>query len=448
MVFPVRAVIFDIDDTLYLEKDYIYDGFSYLSNYLQGKGIPATVDDFMQFFTTNASDAIANYLQSLHVYSKELHSTLLQMYRERIPNIKAIPGVEALLQYLHQKNIPLGIISDGTPMAQNNKLLGLNVRHYFDFVVFSDALGGPHCRKPCDVGFRYIQKQMQIPFPNLLYIGDNADKDFYPVEHLGMQGIQYRNPNGVYYGKKYKYNSNDFYFILQKIQTILENTMPINITIDGPVGAGKSTVAKEVANRLGILHLDTGAMYRAFAYACHTQGVSAEDTEGIVNMLQSTNLEVAFVEGEQKTLVNGQCVNAYIRTPEISMLASNISKNPLVRQKLVEAQRQIASTQDVLLDGRDTGTNVLKNAKVKIFLTASAQERARRRFEQNGKTVSFEEVLQDLIKRDKQDMEREINPLVIAEDGILVDTTHMNFEESVEYILQIVREKYEGELSL
>ncbi len=97
-MFPVRAVIFDIDDTLYLEKDYIYDGFSYLSNYLQGKGIPATVDDFMQFFTTNASDAIANYLQSLHVYSKELHSTLLQMYRERIPNIKAIPGVEALLQ--------------------------------------------------------------------------------------------------------------------------------------------------------------------------------------------------------------------------------------------------------------------------------------------------------------------------------------------------------------
>ncbi len=435
----LKAVIFDVDDTLYLEMDYIRSGFRLLTEYLHSLNIPAVLEDFVACFQTNAGDAIDLYLHRIGAYNKSLHQSLLSIHRAHIPNIQPFDYVEELLLWLKEKGLRLGVISDGTALAQNNKLMGLKLHHYFDDIVFSDALGGPHCRKPCDVSFRYIQKQMNIPFENMLYIGDNLDKDFYPVTHLGMQGIQYWNEKGVYYGKKYKVNSPSFREIKQMIQEIMEQRMPLNITIDGPVGAGKSSVANAVADRLGILHLDTGAMYRAFAYACKTMAVDENNPEQVAQAIKDTNISVDFVDGEQKTMVNGRVVNDYIRTPEMSMLASTLSKLPEVRQKLVAEQRNIARSHDILLDGRDTGTNVLPRADVKIFLTASPEVRAMRRFKQNAGGQSYSEILEDLKKRDLQDTTREINPLVMAEDGILVDSSDMDFEQTVEQILNIVR---------
>lgn len=216
--------------------------------------------------------------------------------------------------------------------------------------------------------------------------------------------------------------------------------MPLRITIDGPVGAGKSTVAAEVAKALNILHLDTGAMYRAFAYACKKRKISPENLGEVLQCIVESTITVEFLEGAQQTLLNGEVVDAYIRTPEISMLASSLSKIPEVREKLVEEQRKIASQQDILLDGRDTGSNVLLFAEVKIFLTASPEERARRRFEQNAGGQSYAEILKELKQRDHQDMTRAVNPLIQAEDAVLVDSTALSFEETVEKIIHIVRE--------
>lgn len=438
--FQLKALIFDVDDTLYIEKDYIRSGFTLLCKVLKAKGVEADVDSFVACFSTNASEAIEKYLKSLRCYTEALHKELLQLHREHIPNIQPFPNVEPLLQKLKAMGIPLGIISDGTALAQNNKLIGLGLKHYFDYIVFSDALGGAHCRKPCDVSFRYIQKQMQIPFENMLYIGDNCDRDFYPVNHLGMRGLQLLNEKGVYYGKQYPNHAKDYYEIEKIIYQILERSMPLRITIDGPVGAGKSTVAAEVAKALNILHLDTGAMYRAFAYACKLREISPENLDAVKKCIAESNISVVFLDGTQQTRLNGQSVDAFIRTPEISMLASQLSKIPEVREKLVEEQRKIASRQDILLDGRDTGSNVLPFAEVKIFLTASPEERARRRFEQNAGGQSYEEILEDLKQRDYQDMTRAVNPLVQAEDAILVDSTDIGFTDTVETILSIVRD--------
>lgn len=220
--FQLKALIFDVDDTLYIEKDYIRSGFTLLCKVLKAKGIEADVDSFVACFFTNASEAIERYLKILGHYTEELQQELLLLHRQHIPNIQAFENVESLLRMLKAKGIPLGIISDGTPLAQNNKLIGLGLRQYFDYVVFSDALGGSHCRKPCDVSFRYIQKQMQIPFENMLYIGDNCDRDFYPVNHLGMRGLQLLNEQGVYYGKQYLNHAKDYYEIQEIIQRILE----------------------------------------------------------------------------------------------------------------------------------------------------------------------------------------------------------------------------------
>lgn len=438
----LEAVIFDIDDTLYLEMDYIRSGFSLLAAFLRKQGIPADTEDFVACFHTNASEAIERYLCQLGVYEEALHQKLLCMHREHIPDIRPFAHVEELLAWLKQKGLRLGVISDGTALAQNNKLIGLGLRQYFDEIVFSDALGGVHCRKPCDVSFRYIQRKMDIPFENMLYIGDNCDKDFYPVQHLGMRGIQYRNPQGVYYGKPYAVHADNYFTIQDRIMEMLEQNTPLNITIDGPVGAGKSTVAAEVARRLNILHLDTGAMYRAFAYACRELRIDTENIAQVQRAIKSTEITVDFAEGEQKTMVNGRLVNNAIRTPEISMLASTLSKLPAVREKLVAEQRKIAQSRDILLDGRDTGTNVLPAAQIKIFLTASPQVRAMRRFQQNSGGQSYEEILKDLKKRDLQDSTRAVNPLMIAEDGILVDSSELSFEQTVDHILQIVRTRY------
>lgn len=217
--------------------------------------------------------------------------------------------------------------------------------------------------------------------------------------------------------------------------------MRINIAIDGPMGAGKSSVADALAEKLGILHLDTGAMYRAFAYACKMEGIEDTDIEGVERMINKSSITVGFENGKQITYVNGIDVTPYIRTAEISMKSSNLSKYPAVREKLVAEQRKIAKENDLIIDGRDIGTNVLKNAEIKIFLTAKPEIRAMRRHKEQSEK-SFEEVLEDLKNRDIQDSTRAINPLKQAEDAILVDTSDMSFDESVDHIYKIVRKHY------
>lgn len=217
----------------------------------------------------------------------------------------------------------------------------------------------------------------------------------------------------------------------------------MNIAIDGPMGAGKTTIADEVAKRLNILHLDTGAMYRAFAYMCVKANVDDTDEVNIKKILDNTQISIRFENGKQVTYINGENVNPYIRSSEISMKASAISKLAVVRTKLVAEQRNIAKKNDIVLDGRDIGTNVLTDADIKIFLTASAETRAMRRYKEQNE-LSYDQILADLNKRDLQDSTREINPLKKAEDAILVDTSNMSFEESVQYILNIVEEHYAG----
>lgn len=219
----------------------------------------------------------------------------------------------------------------------------------------------------------------------------------------------------------------------------------LNITIDGPVGAGKSSVADDVAKKLEILHLDTGAMYRAFAYRAIQLGINFEDTEKLKQLATNINISVEFVNNKQITNIDGKSVDEFIRTPQVSMGASTISKLLFVREKLVSMQREIAKKFDMVLDGRDTGSNVLKEAPVKIYLTASAEKRAERRYLQQkaiGNKQEYEQVLKDVIKRDNQDMTREINPLKKADDAIVLDTSEISQEQTVEEIIKIVRKKY------
>ena len=221
--------------------------------------------------------------------------------------------------------------------------------------------------------------------------------------------------------------------------------MPMNIAIDGPVGAGKSSIADAVARRLGILHLDTGAMYRAVALHALRRGVDPQDENAMAAVCEDAHVTVRYEDGLQRTLLGGEDVSELIRTPEVSAASSAVSKWPAVRRRMVRAQRDIARTADMLIDGRDIGTNVLTDAPVKIYLTASAEERARRRYlQQQAKGVSapYEQVLRELNARDAQDMNRETDPLRQAEDAVLVDSTDMTPEQVVERIVQIVEGVY------
>ncbi|MBQ8312041.1 MAG: (d)CMP kinase [Clostridia bacterium] len=220
--------------------------------------------------------------------------------------------------------------------------------------------------------------------------------------------------------------------------------MPLNIAMDGPVGAGKSSIAAEVARRLGILHLDTGAMYRAIGLTALRRGVDVSDENAAVALSRELDISVAHEADGQHTFVNGEDVTGLIRTPEVSMAASSISKYLGVRQGMVALQQKLAAQTPMLVDGRDICLRVLPNATVKIYLTASAEERARRRWlemQQKGAPDTYEQVLADLKKRDDQDMNREVDPLRPTEDAVIVDSTEMNFEQVVEYILAIVKEK-------
>lgn len=218
-----------------------------------------------------------------------------------------------------------------------------------------------------------------------------------------------------------------------------------SIAIDGPGGAGKSSLAKAVAKKLSILHVDTGAIYRTIGYAAFARGLNAKDESQIAPLLKTIRIDMAFDEaGRQKMLLDGKDVSREIRLPEISMYASNVSALPCVRAYLLEMQRGIARKRSVIMDGRDIGTVVLPDADLKIYLTASAEERARRRcleLSERGTPEPYEAVLREINERDEQDMHRAIAPLREAADAIRLDTSALSFDESEQALLKLIQEK-------
>jgi cytidylate kinase len=218
----------------------------------------------------------------------------------------------------------------------------------------------------------------------------------------------------------------------------------ISVAIDGPAGAGKSTVARKVAKTKGYIYVDTGALYRAVAYSCIKAGVSIGDVDLVAEHIKTVKIEIKYIDSEQRVFVNGEDVTGFIRTPEISGKASEVSAIPTVRAFLLDLQRQLAVENDVVMDGRDIGTVVLPNATVKIFLTASAEVRAKRRYDElieKGQTVEFDDVLSDLQERDYRDSHREVAPLKPSEESVIVDTSLLSFDESVNAILTVISEK-------
>ncbi len=220
--------------------------------------------------------------------------------------------------------------------------------------------------------------------------------------------------------------------------------MSYNIAIDGPAGAGKSTIARQAAKKLGFVYVDTGAMYRAIALYLLRAGVSASDRERVAAECAGADVSITYEDGEQVVLLNGENVNGLIRTEEVSAMASRISSVEQVRVRLLDLQRDLAAAHNVIMDGRDIGTCILPHADVKIFLTASTAVRARRRYlelSEKGGKETLEEVERKIIKRDEDDRNREISPLREAEDAVHVDTSEMNIDQAVERILHICREK-------
>ena len=223
----------------------------------------------------------------------------------------------------------------------------------------------------------------------------------------------------------------------------MSNTV-INVAIDGPAGAGKSTVSRGAAKQLGFVYVDTGALYRAVGVNALRKGINTRDKAAVAECINGINVDLVFENGEQKVLLNGEDVSVEIRTPPASMAASDVSAVPEVRAFLFELQKNIAAKTNCIMDGRDIGTVVLPHAQVKIFLTASPEERATRRYRElveKGSEVSYKEVLEDLIERDYNDSHREIAPLKPAEDGVIFDTTGLTLEESVKEIVKIIKEK-------
>lgn len=215
-----------------------------------------------------------------------------------------------------------------------------------------------------------------------------------------------------------------------------------NIAIDGPAGSGKSTVSKILANRLNILYLDTGAMYRACALACLRSGINCSDENDVMRVIAETDISVKYENGAQITLLNGENVSDKIRTPEISMLASAVSAHKCVRLKMVDLQRQIAAENSCVLDGRDIGTNVLPHAEYKFFLTATPEVRAERRTKENilkGINQAYESVLEEIILRDSQDRNRDFAPLKKANDAVEIDTSRLNIDEVADYLIKNIQ---------
>lgn len=218
----------------------------------------------------------------------------------------------------------------------------------------------------------------------------------------------------------------------------------INIAIDGPSGAGKSTLARRLAEKLGFLYADTGALYRAVALYAVREKIPLKNTDKIAAMLSQVKLGMAYKDGGQTVTLNSEDVTDKIRTPEVSMAASDVSAVPAVREFLLDLQKNLAKTNNVIMDGRDIGTVVLPDAQLKIFLCASPEDRARRRYEellQKGREVTYGDVLSDLKKRDEKDACRAVAPLKPAEDAVLVDTTGFPIEKSLMTLYNICMEK-------
>jgi len=218
----------------------------------------------------------------------------------------------------------------------------------------------------------------------------------------------------------------------------------VRIAIDGPGGAGKSSVAKAVAKKLGIIYVDTGALYRTIALHMLKKGISPSDSEAVINELPNFSLELKFISGKQVILLDGEDVGDSIRTPEISMAASTVSAIKEVREYLLNTQRSIAKNNSVIMDGRDIGTVILPYAEVKIFLTASPEVRARRRYDEliaRGQTVTYEDVYNEMFERDKNDSTRAIAPCVQAKDAILLDNSNLTPEGTVKAVVKIVKKK-------
>ena len=217
----------------------------------------------------------------------------------------------------------------------------------------------------------------------------------------------------------------------------------VSVAIDGPVGAGKSSIARTVAKRLGYIYVDTGALYRAIGLYCHRNGVDLSAPADIAANFGGASPEIRLIDGVQHVYLNGEDVSEAIRMPEISMAASAVSAVPEVRAALLDLQRDIAKTNNVIMDGRDIGTVVLPDATVKIFLTAKAEIRAKRRYDElcaKGVNTTFEEVLDDLNRRDYNDSHRAAAPLKQADDAVLADTSELDFEQSCDLLCDIIKE--------
>ncbi len=218
----------------------------------------------------------------------------------------------------------------------------------------------------------------------------------------------------------------------------------MNIAIDGPAGAGKSTIAKLVAGSLGYIYVDTGAMYRAIAIALIGANTDINDVNEVSNVISKIDISISYDAGIQQVYLNGENVTSRLRQEEVGNMASKSSAIPCVREKLLDLQRKLARENDVVMDGRDIGTNILPNAEVKIYLTASSKVRAKRRYDEltaKGIDADIVKIEQDIIARDKQDMERKVAPLKQAEDAVLIDSSDMSIEEVAEAILKIKKSK-------
>ena len=220
--------------------------------------------------------------------------------------------------------------------------------------------------------------------------------------------------------------------------------MAFNVAIDGPAGAGKSTIAKSVAAELNFIYVDTGAMYRAIALYLIRNGIKADESAKISEKCKEAQVSIQYADGKQVVLLNGEDVNPYIRTEEVGNMASASSTNPDVRAQLLDLQRNLAANNDVIMDGRDIGTNILPNAQVKIYLTASIEVRAKRRYNEliaKGLECNLKEIEKDIAERDERDTNREIAPLKQAEDAVFLDTSDMGIEEVKIAIIDLIRSK-------